>query len=72
MIAEELTETIDEKDRIELARWLEEDVRHRVEYEKIRESLGVENDAWKEQEKGRLLIDTRWRMVKSRTIRKKK
>ena len=61
MIAEELTETIDEKDRIELARWLEEDVRHRVEYEKIRESLGVENDAWKEQEKGRLLIDTRWR-----------
>ena len=72
MIAEELTETIDEKDRIELARWLEEDVRHRVEYEKISESLGVENDAWKEQEKGRLLIDTRWRMVKSRTIRKKK
>ena len=71
MIAEELTETMDEKDRIELARWLKEDVRHRAEYRKIRESLRTGNDAWKEQEKGRVLIDTRWRMVKSRTIGRK-
>lgn len=71
MIAEELADTIDEKNRIELVRWLEEDVRHRVEYEKIREALRTGNDGWKEQERGSQLIDTRWGMVKSRTIRKK-
>ena len=32
LIAEELTGTIDEKDRVVLARWLDEDERHREEY----------------------------------------
>ena len=37
LIAEELTGTIDEKDRLVLARWLDEDERHRGEYANILE-----------------------------------
>ena len=35
LIAEELTGTIDEKNRVVLARWLDEDERHREEYADI-------------------------------------
>ena len=53
LIAEELTGTIDEKDRVVLARWLDEDERHREEYADILESLKTGNEAWKDQERGR-------------------
>ena len=39
LVAEELTGTIDEKNRIVLSRWLDEDERHRKEYTNILESL---------------------------------
>lgn len=68
VIARELTGTMDEKDRIELARWLEEDVRHREEYESIRDSLKAGSGVWREQERGKQLTEARWVVVKSRTI----
>ena len=70
LIAEELTGTIDEKDRVVLARWLDEDERHRKEYTNILESLKAGNEAWKDQERGRQLMESRWGVVKSHVIRK--
>ncbi|WP_455509720.1 FecR family protein [Butyricimonas paravirosa] len=70
LIAEELTGTIDEKDRGVLARWLDEDERHRGEYTNILESLKTGNEAWKDQERGRLLMESRWGTVKFHTVRK--
>ena len=45
LIAEELTGTIDEKDRLVLARWLDEDERHRGEYANTLESFKAGNEA---------------------------
>lgn len=70
LIAEELTGTIDEKDRLVLARWLDEDERHREEYADILESLKTGNEAWKDQERGRQLMESRWGAVKSHTVQK--
>ena len=70
LIAEELTGTIDEKDRVVLARWLDEDERHRKEYTNILDSLKAGNEAWKDQERGRQLMESRWGVVKSHVIRK--
>ncbi len=70
LIAEELTGTIDEKDRVVLARWLDEDERHREEYADILESLKTGNEAWKDQERGRQLMESRWGAVKSHTVQK--
>lgn len=70
LIAEELTGTIDEKDRGVLARWLDEDVKHREEYEKLRESLKAGDSVRKEQERGQQLVETSWSVVKSRTVKK--
>lgn len=70
LIAEELTGTIDEKDRVVLARWLDEDERHRGEYANILESLKAGNEAWKDQERGRQLMESRWGAVKSHTVQK--
>lgn len=70
LIVEELTGTIDEKSRIVLARWLDEDERHRKEYTNILESLKAGNEAWKDQERGRQLMESRWGVVKSHMIRK--
>ena len=70
LIAEELTGTIDEKDRLVLARWLDEDERHRGEYANILESLKAGNEAWKDQERGRQLMESRWGAVKSHTVQK--
>ena len=70
LIAEELTGTIDEKDRVVLARWLDEDERHWKEYTNILESLKTGNEVWKDQERGRQIMESRWRTVKSHTIRK--
>ena len=70
LIAEELTGTIDEKDRVVLARWLDEDDRHREEYADILESLKTGNEAWKDQERGRQLMESRWGAVKSHTVQK--
>ena len=70
LIAEELTGTIDEKDRVVLARWLDEDERHRGEYADILESLKTGNEAWKDQERGRQLMESRWGAVKSHTVQK--
>ena len=70
LIAEELTGTIDEKDRVVLARWLDEDERHRGEYANILESLKTGNEAWKDQERGRQLMESRWGAVKSHTVQK--
>ena len=70
LVAEELTGTIDEKNRIVLARWLDEDERHRKEYTNILESLKTGNEVWKDQERGRQLMESRWRAVKSHTVRK--
>lgn len=70
LIAEELTGTIDERDRAVLTRWLDEDERHRKEYMNILESLKTGNEVWKDQERGRQIMESRWRTVKSHTIRK--
>ena len=70
LVAEELTGTIDEKNRIVLSRWLDEDERHRKEYTNILESLKTGNEVWKDQERGRQLMESRWRAVKSYTVRK--
>lgn len=70
LIAEELTRTIDERDRAVLTRWLDEDERHRKEYTNILESLKTGNEVWKDQERGRQIMESRWRTVKSHTIRK--
>ena len=70
LIAEELTGTIDEKDRVVLACWLDEDERHRGEYADILESLKTGNEAWKDQERGRQLMESRWGAVKSHTVQK--
>ena len=70
LVAEELTGTIDEKNRIVLSRWLDEDERHRKEYTNILESLKTGNEVWKDQERGRQLMESRWRVVKSHTVRK--
>ena len=70
LIAEELTGTIDERDRAVLTRWLDEDERHRKEYTNILESLKTVNEVWKDQERGRQIMESRWRTVKSHTIRK--
>ena len=70
LVAEELTGTIDEKDRVVLARWLDEDERHREEYADILESLKTGNEAWKDQERGRQLMESRWGAVKSHTVQK--
>ena len=70
LIAEELTGTIDEKDRVVLARWLDEDERHRKEYTNILESLKAGNEAWQDQERGRQFTESRWGVVKSHVIRK--
>ena len=70
LIAEELTGTIDERDRAMLTRWLDEDERHRKEYTNILESLKTGNEVWKDQERGRQIMESRWRTVKSHTIRK--
>ena len=70
LIAEELTGTLDEKDRVVLARWLDEDERHREEYADILESLKTGNEAWKDQEQGRQLMESRWGAVKSHTVQK--
>ena len=70
LVAEELTGTIDEKNRIVLSRWLDEDERHRKEYTNILESLKTGNEVWKDQERGRQIMESRWRTVKSHTIRK--
>ena len=70
LIAEELIGTIDEKDRVVLARWLDEDERHRGEYANILESLKAGNEAWKDQERGRQLMESRWGAVKSHTVQK--
>lgn len=70
LIAEELTGTIDERDRAVLTRWLDEDERHRKEYTNILESLKTGNEVCKNQERGRQIMESRWRTVKSHTIRK--
>ena len=70
LVAEELTGTIDEKNRIVLSRWLDEDERHRKEYTNILESLKTGNEVCKDQERGRQIMESRWRTVKSHTIRK--
>lgn len=70
LITEELTGTIDEKDRVVLVRWLDEDERHRGEYANILESLKTRNEAWKDQERGRQLMESQWGIVKSHTVRK--
>ena len=70
LVAEELTGTIDEKNRIVLSRWLDEDERHRKEYTNILESLKTGNEAWKDQERGRQLMESRWGAVKSHTVQK--
>ncbi len=70
LIAEELTGTIDERDRAVLTRWLDEDERHRKEYTNILESLKTGNEVCKDQERGRQIMESRWRTVKSPTIRK--
>lgn len=70
LIAEELIGTIDDKDRVVLARWLDEDERHRREYANILESLKTRNEAWKDQERGRQLMEARWGTVKYHTVRK--
>ena len=70
LIAEELIGTIDDKDRVVLARWLDEDERHRGEYANILESLKTGNEAWKDQERGRQLMESRWGAVKSHTVQK--
>ena len=70
LVAEELTGTIDEKNRIVLSRWLDEDERHRKEYTNILESLKTGNEVWKDYERGRQLMESRWRAVKSHTVRK--
>ena len=70
LIAEELTGTIDERDRAVLTRWLDEDERYRKEYTNILESLKTGNEVWKDQEQGRQIMETRWKTVKSHTIRK--
>lgn len=71
LIAEELTETIGEEAREELARWLTRDERHQDEYEQIKRMLEYGEQVWVEQEKGRLLTDTRWKSIKQR-VRKKR
>lgn len=68
LIAEELAGTIDERDRAVLTRWLDEDERHRKEYTNILESLKTGNEVWKDQERGRQIMESRWRTVKSHTI----
>lgn len=68
LIAEELIGTIDDKDRVVLARWLDEDERHRGEYANILESLKAGNEAWKDQERGRQLMESRWGTVKSHVL----
>ena len=70
LIAEELAGTIDERDRAVLTRWLDEDERHWKEYTNILESLKTGNEVWKDQERGRQIMESRWRTVKSHTIRK--
>ena len=70
LIAEELAGTIDERDRAVLTRWLDEDERHWKEYTNILESLKTGNEVWKDQERGRQIMESRWRTVKSPTIRK--
>lgn len=70
LVAEELTGTIDERDRAVLTRWLDEDERHRKEYTNILESLKTGNEVCKDQERGRQIMESRWRTVKSHTIRK--
>ena len=70
LIAEELIGTIDDKDRVVLARWLDEDERHREEYADILESLKTGNEAWKDQERGRQLMESRWGAVNSHTVQK--
>ena len=70
LIAEELAGTIDERDRAVLTRWLDEDERHRKEYTNILESLKTGNEVCKDQERGRQIMESRWRTVKSHTIRK--
>ena len=70
LIAEELAGTIDERDRAVLTRWLDEDERHWKEYTIILESLKTGNEVWKDQERGRQIMESRWRTVKSHTIRK--
>ena len=52
LVAEELTGTIDEKNRIVLSRWLDEDERHRKEYTNILESLKTGTEVWKDLERG--------------------
>lgn len=69
-IVEELTGTIDEKDRGDLAFWLEEDERHREEYEELRELLRSKDQAGLEQMYGRQLVEDRWIAVKARTTGK--
>ena len=70
LIAEELAGTIDERDRAVLTRWLDEDERHWKEYTNILESLKTGNEVCKDQERGRQIMESRWRTVKSHTIRK--
>lgn len=70
MIVKELTGTIDEKDRGDLAFWLEEDERHREEYEELRELLRSKDQAGLEQMYGRQLVEDRWIAVKARTTGK--
>lgn len=70
LIAEELTETIDEEAKAELAHWIAEDERHREEYEQIKGMLERGEQVWAEQEEGRLLTDARWKGMKQR-IKKK-
>lgn len=70
LIAEELAGTIDERDRAVLTRWLDEDEHHWKEYTNILESLKTGNEVWKDQERGRQIMESRWRTVKSHTIRK--
>lgn len=69
-IVEELTGTIDEKDRGDLAFWLEEDERHREEYEELRELLRSKDQAGLEQMYGWQLVEDRWIAVKARTTGK--
>lgn len=70
LIAEELTETIDEEAKAELAHWIAEDERHREEYEQIKGMLESGEQVWAEQKEGRLLTDARWKGMKQR-IKKK-
>ena len=70
LIAEELAGTIDERDRAVLTRWLDEDERHRKEYTNILESLKTGNEVWKDQERGRQIMEAWWRTVKTNTIQR--